>query len=131
MDSKYLVRTVTGIAALLIAALVFSLLVCRQESFLGSSFKDMDAYELDIRRMSGTDCHMMELEAGDTLRVDFHTESGAMRLEIKAPDGTAVYSGTGRDASAFTVNISEGGIYPIELTARRAEGTINIRAERH
>lgn len=58
MDSKYLVRTVTGIAALLIAALVFSLLVCRQESFLGSSFKDMDAYELDIRRMSGTDCHM-------------------------------------------------------------------------
>ena len=131
MDSKYLVRTVTGIAALLTAALVFSLLVCRQESFLGSSFKDMDAYELDIRRMSGTDCHMMELEAGDTLRVDFHTESGAMRLEIKAPDGTAVYSGTGKDASAFTVNISEGGIYTIELTARRAEGTINIRAERH
>ena len=68
MDSKYLVRPVTGIAALLIAALVFSLLVCRQESFLGSSFKDMDAYELDIRRMSGTDSHMMELEAGDSLR---------------------------------------------------------------
>ena len=48
-------------------------------------------------------------------------------MEIKAPDGTTVYSGNGKDANDFTVNIRESGVYTIAVEARRAKGTIHIQ----
>ena len=79
-----------------------------------------------MERMTGTDRHALELGAGDTLEVRFETEEGSVYMEIKAPDGTAVYTGRGRDTSDFTVNISEGGVYTVVVQARRAKGIIHI-----
>ena len=49
-------------------------------------------------------------------------------MEIKAPDGTAVYSGNGKTATDFTVNIRESGVYTIVVEARQAAGTIHVRS---
>ena len=49
-------------------------------------------------------------------------------MDIKAPDGTAVYSGNGKAATGFTVNIPESGVYTIVVEARQAAGTIHIRS---
>ena len=49
-------------------------------------------------------------------------------MDIKAPDGTAVYSGNGKAATDFTVNIPESGVYTIVVEARQAAGTIHIRS---
>ena len=105
------------------------LLCTNQEGFTGSRVKNPDEYLLDIEKMNGTDLHTLELREGDVLQIQFETEKGELYMEIKAPDGTAVYRGNGKETTDFTVNIRESGVYTIVVEARRAKGTIHIRCE--
>ena len=100
-----------------------------QGSFTGSRVKNPDAYLLDIEKMNGTDLHTLELCEGDVLQIRFETEKGALYMEIKAPDGTTVYRGNGKETTEFTVNVRESGIYTIVMEARRAKGTIHVQLE--
>ena len=50
-------------------------------------------------------------------------------MEIKAPDGTAIYRGNGKETTDFTINIRESGVYTVVVEARRAQGTIHVRLE--
>ena len=84
-----------------------------QEGFTGSRVKNPDAYMLDIEKMNGTDLHTLELHEWDVLQIRFETVKGSLYMEIKAPDGTAVYSGNGKETTYFTVNIRESGVYTI------------------
>ena len=54
---------------------------------------------------------------------------GELYMEIKAPDGTAVYRGNGKETTDFTVNIRESGVYTVVVEARHAKGTIDIQRE--
>ena len=98
-----------------------------QGSFSGSRVKNPDAYLLDIEKMNGTDLHTLELCEGDVLQIQFEIEKGDLYMEIKAPDGTAVYRGIGKETTAFTVNIRESGVYTVVVEPRRAKGTIRIQ----
>ena len=109
----------------LVGTAVF-LFCCNQEGFAGNRVKNPDAYLLDIRWMNGTDLHTLELQKGDALQIQFDTERGALYMEIKAPDGTSVYRGNGKETTDFTVNIPESGVYTVVVEARRAKGTIHI-----
>ena len=100
-----------------------------REGFTGSRVKNPDAYLLDIQRMNGTDLHTLELYKGDVLQIEFETKKGALYMEIKAPDGTAIYRGNGKETTDFTVNIRESGVYTIVVEARHARGTIHIQLE--
>ena len=117
----------TGLSLLLLAGAAVFLFCCKQEGFTGSRVKNPDAYLLDIERMNGTDLHTLELHEGDVLQIQFETVKGEMYMEIKAPDGTAVYRGNGKETTDFTINIGEGGVYTIVVEARRAKGTIHIQ----
>ena len=117
------------IAALLLflaAGLVVFLHLYGQEDFVGSRIADRDTYALDMERMNGTDLHTWELKAGDALRIRFETEKGSMHLEIKAPDGTLLYAGNGRETKTFTVNIPVSGVYTVIVEARHAKGNLCI-----
>ena len=109
----------------LVGTAVF-LFCCNQEGFAGRRVKNPDAYLLDIRWMNGTDLHTLELQKDDALQIQFETERGALYMEIKAPDGTSVYRGNGKETTDFTVNIPESGVYTVVVEARRAKGTIHI-----
>ena len=98
-----------------------------QGSFSGSRVKNPDAYLLDIEKMNGTDLHTLELHEGDVLQIQFETEKGDLYMEIKAPDGTAVYRGNGKETTDFTVNIRESGVYTVVVEAQHAKGTIHIQ----
>ena len=98
-----------------------------QQSFYGSRVKNPDAYLLDIERMSGSDLHTLELQEGDALQIRFETVQGALYMEIKAPDGTVIYCGNGKEVTDFTVNILKDGVYTVVVEARRAKGTIHIQ----
>ena len=98
-----------------------------QGSFSGSRVKNPDAYLLDIEKMNGTDLHTLELCEGDVLQIQFEIEKGDLYMEIKAPDGAAVYRGIGKETTAFTVNIRESGVYTVVVEPRRAKGTIRIQ----
>ena len=113
---------------ILTGAAIF-LFCCNQEGFTGSRVKNPDEYLLDIEKMNGTDLHTLELREGDVLQIQFEAEKGELYMEIKAPDGTAVYRGNGRETTDFTLNIRESGIYTVVVEARRAKGTIHIQLE--
>ena len=117
------------LSLLILAGLAIVLFCSNQEGFTGSRVKNPDAYLLDIEKMNGTDLHTLELQEGDVLQIEFETEKGELYMEIKAPDGTAVYRGNGKETTEFTVNIRESGVYTIVVEARRAKGTIHIRCE--
>ena len=118
-----------GLSLLLIAGAAVFLFSYNQEGFTGSRVKNPGAYLLDIQRMNGTDLHALELRKSDILHIQFETEKGSLYMEIKAPDGTSVYQGNGREATDFTVNIPESGVYTVIVEARRAKGTIHIQLE--
>ena len=123
-------KVVFIVLTLLILAGVAAFLLCtNQEGFTGSRIKNPDAYLLDIEKMNGTDLHTLELSQGDVLQIQFETEKGDLYMEIKAPDGTAVYRGNGKETTDFAVNIRESGVYTIVVEARHAKGTIHIRLE--
>ena len=123
-------KTVLIALPLLILAGVAVFLLCtNQEGFTGSRVKNPDAYLLDIEKMNGTDLHTLELSRGDVLQIQFETEKGNLYMEIKAPDGTAVYRGNGKETTDFTVNIRESGVYTVVVEARHAKGTIDIQRE--
>ena len=112
---------------LLVLAGIAAFLSCsNREEFTGSRVKNPDAYLLDIERINGTDLHTLELRQGDVLQIEFETKKGSMYAEIKAPDGTAVYRGNGKETTSFTVNIRETGVYTVVVEARHAKGTIHI-----
>ena len=116
-----------GLSLLLLGAAVF-LFCYNQEGFTGRRVKNSDAYLLDIERMNGTDLHTLELHGGDALQIRFETVKGSLYMEIKAPDGTAIYCGNGKETTDFTVNIPESGVYTIVVEARHAKGTIHLQS---
>ena len=114
---------------LVLAGLAVFLFCYNQEGFTGSRIKNSDAYLLDIERMNGTDLHTLELHKGDVLQIRFETVRGSLYMEIKAPDGTAIYRGNGKETTNFTENIPEDGVYTVLVEARHAKGTIHIQLE--
>ena len=123
-------KAVLIVLFLLILAGVAVFLFCyNQEGFTGSRVKNPDAYLLDIEKMSGTDLHTLELQEGDVLDIQFETVKGSLYMEIKAPDGTAIYRGNGKETTDFTINIRESGVYTVVVEARHAKGTVHIRLE--
>ena len=114
---------------LLLAGIAVFLFCYNQEGFTGSRVKNPNAYLLDIEKMNGTDLHALELREGDVLQIQFETEKGNLYMEIKAPDGTAVYRGNGKETTDFTVNIRESGVYTIAVEAQHAKGTIHVQLE--
>lgn len=99
------------------------------ECFTGSRVKNPDSYLLDIERMNGTDTHSLYLQEGDELRVIFKTEKGSLKMEIKAPDGTSIFQGNGRETSDFTVKVPSDGVYTLVVEARQARGTVSVKCE--
>ena len=121
-------KAVLIVLSLLLLAGIAAFLFCyNQEGFTGSRVKNPDAYLLDIEKMNGTDLHTLELSRGDVLQIQFETEKGNLYMEIKAPDGTAVYRGNGKETTDFTVNIRESGVYTVVVEARHAKGTIPVQ----
>ena len=115
------------LSLLLLAGIAVFLFCYNLEGFTGSCVKNPDAYLLDIEKMNGTDLHTLELSRGDVLQIQFETEKGNLYMEIKAPDGTAVYRGNGKETTDFTVNIRESGVYTVVVEARHAKGTIHVQ----
>ena len=80
--------------------------------------------------MNGSDSHVMTLKASDTLRVHFEPRSGQMKLEILAPDGSALYSGDGTACSDFDLNLPADGDYRMNVAGENASGELLIRPVR-
>ena len=117
--SIFIVLFIIGVAVVFLSS--------NQEGFTGSRIKNPDSYMLDIEKMNGTDLHTLDLQTDDALQIHFETLKGALYMEIKAPDGTTIYRGNGKETTDFTVNIPESGVYTVVVEARHAKGIIHIQ----
>ena len=116
--------------ALTVCVLLLTLAGCASGSaFVGSSVKNADAYLLEVKTMTGTDAHTLELKQGDTLKIRFETVKGSLHMKITAPDGTALYQGDGT-VTAFTATAPLDGAYAIAVVGQKAKGSIHIDVER-
>ena len=61
--------------------------------------------------------------------IEIGAVKGSLYMEIKAPDGTAIYRGNGKETTDFAVNIRGSGVYTVVVEARRAKGTIHVQLE--
>ena len=111
---------------ILVVCALLTLAGCASNStFDGSSVKNEDSYQLDIKHMNGTDTHTLELKQGDTLKIQLETVKGNLSMKITAPDGTAIYQGNGT-VKEFTVEAPVDGAYPIVVVGQKAKGSIHI-----
>ena len=122
-------RILFALALLMLAGVAGALFRWNQEGFTGSRVKNPDAYLLDIEKMNGTDLHTLELQKGDVLQIQFETEKGELYMEIKAPDGTAIYRGNGKETTAFTVTVPKDGAYPVVVAASHAKGILHVQLQ--
>lgn len=119
--SKARIITIIALFFIGVAAALFTY---NQDGFSGNRVKNPDSYLLDIEKMNGTDLHTLDLQTGDTLKIQLETLKGSLYMEIKAPDGTTIYRGNGKEITDFTVNITESGVYTIVVYARHARGGV-------
>ena len=126
---RTLVMIAIFLAAGFAAFLIMHNIIYNQPGFTGERIKNPDAYLLDIQKMNGSDRHTMNLTAGDVLQVTFETEKGSLHMAITAPDGMALYTGNGEEATAFEISIPETGAYTVAVAARHAKGTIHIQTK--
>lgn len=81
-----------------VCALLLSLAGCASSSaFDGSSAKNADSYQLDVKTMNGTDTHTLELKQGDILSADMTNDfdQSFMKMKFtaeKTDDGTFLYT---------------------------------------
>lgn len=126
MKQKIVILTLLLLFA---AGLAAFMLTYNRAVFNGSRIANSDSYRLDIARMTGSDRHTLELNAGDTLQVQFETQSGSLHMKISTADGTLLYAGSGKDMTSFALNIRESGAYIVAVEARRAKGSIYIQTK--
>ena len=112
---------------ILIVGLAAALILYNRQDFAGDRTAAPDSYMLDIQYMTGADLHTLELREGAALAIRFQTAKGSLHMEIRAPDGDVLYSGNGKGATDFTVNIPKDGAYSVRVEARRAKGKIHIQ----
>lgn len=111
---------------LLILGLLVFLIVYNQPCFIGERTKNPDSYVLNIKKMHGTDSHVLSLSKEDVLKIRFKIEEGNLQMEIKAPDNTVIYKGNGKITNNFEINITQSGEYTISLKANHAKGYIDV-----
>ncbi len=116
-------------AALLIAVLLPMLSCgCSWDGFEGRKVKNETEYRLEYSVFTGTDDHVMQLEAGDILKVEIVSQAGGVDLTIGMEGGEPVYRGRQLPDSAFSVRIGVPGEYTIEVSGSAAKGSIQIEA---
>ena len=115
------------ILLLYLFGIAFSLTACGKNCFVGNRVAEEGFYRLDVDYMTGTDRLTMEIQANNTLSVQFETVKGFIYMEIKDPDENTLYAGNGKGVTEFSVNISESGTYSIYVEAHHAKGTVHIQ----
>ena len=86
------------------------------------------AWQASFGSMDGWERRTVRLEAGDLLRLSFAATvgSGALRLDVLTPDGSAVAQSGGSPAETLEVVASSAGKYALVVTAEKASGDFLI-----
>jgi hypothetical protein len=110
----------TGICLLLMLLLLTG---CGQQSaFDGSRMTNETGFMMDYAALNREEIAALELEKGDTLRVELSHTGGKVDVKIGREGEEPIYQGTAQENAAFDLVIPEEGSYQISVTGHRARG---------
>lgn len=86
-----------------------------------------NSFRLEASSWSGTEAHILPLEAGEELTVEWLLQAGGLDIQIAIPGKKAVYTAdrvraSGNPSAEFTVTIPQTGEYQITVSGKKAEG---------
>lgn len=99
--------------------------------FEGSRSGDESGLTLDYTAFNGTECQVLELEAGDTILMEIVSDRGSVDVRV-ADDGgrTPLFDQDGLDTGTYAVEVPESGNYEVRVTGNQAAGSARFRRDR-
>lgn len=101
-----------------------------EATFNGSKVRNENDLQMEYTVFNTTEQHDFELEAGDSIVVDFEGEGGNVSLTIQKDGEDYIYAGNKMQTGSFSVGASEAGIYTVTVEGKNAKGSIHVFVEK-
>ena len=97
----------------------------------GAVTGDRDGFYMEFDAFNTRQLHLLDLEAGDTVRVEASPETGSISLEVLADDSREVlYRGADLPEGSFSFGVERTGTYEAWVTGEHASGSIRLERQR-
>jgi len=113
---------------LIVCTLVFliSLTACGTK-FDGSRTGNDSEFIMKYNVLNTTDAQDLTIEAGDTISAKVVVDKGSLSIKIQKDEEEPIYEGNGISTSnEFDVEIDESGTYTVEVTGKKAKGSVSF-----
>lgn len=113
---------------LIVCTLVFliSLTACGTK-FDGSRTGNDSEFIMEYSVLNTTDAQDLIIEAGDTISAKIVVDKGSLSIKIQKDGEEPIYESNGISTSnKFDVEIDESGTYTVEVTGKKAKGSVSF-----
>ena len=113
---------------LIVCTLVFliSLTACGTK-FDGSRTGNDSEFIMEYSVLNTTDAQDLTIEAGDTISAKIVVDKGSLSIKIQKKRKKPIYESNGISTSnEFDVEIDESGTYTVEVTGKKAKGSVSF-----
>lgn len=113
---------------LIVCTLVFliSLTACGTK-FDGSRTGNDSEFIMEYNVLNTTDAQDLTIEAGDTISAKVVVDKGSLSIKIQKDEEEPIYESNGISTSnEFDVEIDESGTYTVEVTGKKAKGSVSF-----
>ena len=113
---------------LIVCTLVFliSLTACGTK-FDGSRTGNDSEFIMEYSVLNTTDAQDLTIEAGDTISAKIVVDKGSLSIKIQKDGEEPIYESNGISTSnELDVEIDESGTYTVEVTGKKAKGSVSF-----
>lgn len=98
--------------------------------FDGSRIGNNNEFIMQYSVLNTTDMQELTVETGDTIHVNLVVKKGSLSIKIQKDGEEPIYEDNGISASnEFDVEIDESGTYTVEVTGKKAKGSVSFIVE--
>ncbi len=98
--------------------------------FDGSRIGNDNEFIMQYSVLNTTDMQELTVETGDTIHVNLVVKKGSLSIKIQKDGEEPIYEDNGISASnEFDVEIDESGTYTVEVTGKKAKGSVSFIVE--
>lgn len=110
-------------------ALILSLTACGTD-FNGSRTGSDSEFIMEYSVLNKTDTQELTVESGDTIRAKIVVRKGSLAIKIQKDGEEPIFESDGISVSnEFDVEIDESGTYTVEVTGKKAKGSVSFVVE--
>ena len=98
--------------------------------FNGSRTGNDSEFIMEYSALNITDTQELTVETGDTIHVNLVIKKGSLSIKIQKDGEEPIYEDNGISVSnEFDVEIDESGTYTVEVTGKKAKGSVSFIVE--